>query len=490
VLFVLVAIVLPLGAISVWTIRSAQRSGRMLLRSQLDAGLEQTEQQVAAAWKSHRANLLTLGENESVRALLEQSGSADSVPSFVARAFSQMAAIDQVIIRDRTGRGRLSLVAPGLAASGTRAESAVSAFGVPVHLPVTDLMSGDTIGSLDAVIRLTSLVPSATLRPSPGSPLLAVTAPGANTLYPAGVDQRIFIDEQAEWNAEHFTTVQRRIAEPSITLMLAGALSPYEKPFELAARRNAVALLPTFAIIAVISVGYIRKLSREIERELAQREALAAVGEFASELAHEVRNPLTAMRLDLQRAEESVLEPDVLRAVLPRVIAQIARLDRAVSGALRVTRSGSMEPTSVDLRAVLESARQSAEPEFARRNARVIIATDEGLPMLPGDPGALEQLFLNLLVNAAQALGTGGHATVTAHRDNGSIVITVRDNGRGMTPAQVAEVQQPYRSTRRDGTGLGLKVARRIALSHRGEITLESKPGEGTSAVVRLPSRH
>jgi two-component system, NtrC family, sensor kinase len=104
-----------------------------------------------------------------------------------------------------------------------------------------------------------------------------------------------------------------------------------------------------------------------------------------------------------------------------------------------------------------------------------------------GDAAALEQLFLNLLINAAQSLSPGGNARVSTLWRNGSIEVNVADDGVGMSARQLAEVQMPFRSSKPDGTGLGLKIARRIVTSHGGELRVASTVGKGTAITVTLP---
>jgi signal transduction histidine kinase len=249
-------------------------------------------------------------------------------------------------------------------------------------------------------------------------------------------------------------------------------------------------LLVAALLVVTIIVALTQRMTREITHEFAQREALAAVGEFASELAHEVRNPLTAIRLDLQRVEEAAGDETTVRGIVPRVLRQIERLDRAVSGALRVARSGSTTAQAIELADVLESARRAAEPEFNHRRATLSVdSTTAKCIALDGDAGALEQMFLNLLINASHALPPGGEARVATSERDGVVEVTVTDNGGGMSPQQLERVQEPFRSTKRDGTGLGLKIARRIATSHRGELALESGIGKGTTVRVTLPRR-
>ena len=228
-------------------------------------------------------------------------------------------------------------------------------------------------------------------------------------------------------------------------------------------------------------------LSRTL-RELSQRQALAAVGEFAASLAHEVRNPLTSIRLDLQRVEEKLADESEARVLLDRALGEIERVDRSVTGALRVARSGRIAQEPVDVRQPLEAALHSAEPEFKTRDARLAEARLGGEPIwVRGDAAALEQLFLNLLLNAGQALESGGRAGVEVKSDGGETLISIWDSGCGIALDELDKVFKPFYSTRAEGTGLGLAIAQRIAVAHGGDLSIESTPGMGTTARVRLP---
>ena len=492
ILTVVLGAVLPLGLIGLWTTQGAARSGRALLRSQLEAQLDQTVRELETRLDRRRSDLLLLAENEPVRLALRDSTDPNApIPPFVQRVFGQLTGFNRVVISDRAGRARWTLDAPGLTTirNGEPAPRA-DYRGVDIRLPITDLIAGDTIGSLEASVRAALLVPSVAVAPSAGSPVTALYLPDAGSIVPPSVDERLFRDESVQWNGYRWLSVRRTLPEPAVDVVVAGALDPYVGPFQRTARTSAAVLLGAAILVVTIIVALTQRMTREINREFAQREALAAVGEFASELAHEVRNPLTAIRLDLQRVEEAAADEATVRGIVPRVLRQIERLDRAVTGALRVSRSGSTAAQPVELRDILESARRAAEPEFSHRRATLSV---ESTPVprieLDGDAGALEQMFLNLLINAAHALPPGGEARVATSERDGVVEVTVTDNGGGMTPQQLERVQEPFRSTKRDGTGLGLKIARRIAASHRGELAFESGIGQGTTVRVTLPRR-
>jgi two-component system sensor histidine kinase AtoS len=220
--------------------------------------------------------------------------------------------------------------------------------------------------------------------------------------------------------------------------------------------------------------------------ELSQREALAHVGGFAAELAHEVRNPLTSIKVDLQHVEEHLPEGSELRDVQRAALEGIDRLDRTVSGVLEIARSGRVVLSPVDLRTSLRAAVHAVDPIVRAMGATLRL----DLPALPlvvrGDTTALEQLFTNLLANAAQAVSAGGSIDARASMDDGTTTVLIRDDGRGIPAEHLDEVREPFYSTRADGTGLGLAIADRIAAAHQAEIRIESKVGEGTSVEVRF----
>lgn len=481
--------VLPLALVGFWTTRSAARSGRTLLRAQLETALGQTAREVETRWASRRSDLLLLAENEPVRLVLSDATGAPQTPGFVRRAWEQMTAFSSVVIHDRAGRARIVLETSSFPRADRASLPSLDLRGIPVRFPVTDLATGDTIGAVAATVRAAALLPSVSSTPAKDAPVTAIVLAGVSPIIPPSVDPHIFDDESVVWNGRHWLSIRRHLAEPSLDLTIAGPVDPYVAPFERTAQSAAATLLVATVGVLIFVVLVTRRMSRDVERELAQREALAAVGEFASELAHEVRNPLTSVRLDLQRVSEVAGDPESVHRIASRVLRQIDRIDRAVTGALRVARGGAMDQRAVDLRVVLENAHRTAEPEFAHRGVQLALGVTPEPLELDGDAAALEQMFLNLLINAAQALSPGGAARVDAERRNGSIEVTIADTGAGMSARQLSETRQPFRSSKRDGTGLGLKIARRIVSNHRGELHVASALGQGTTVRVTFPAR-
>jgi signal transduction histidine kinase len=402
-------------------------------------------------------------------------------------------AVELIVVRDPSAEERWTLAAE----AGLRREL-VPMPGLPVELAIYDTGSGEELGTLDVRVRMSSLLASGAGWERVGGSVLAIfdRSSGASLL-PLTIDPGLFRDDRFVWGNEPWLAVRHVLYEPAVELVLAAPLSPFTEPFQQAARRNLL-------ILAAVAVGgftlaalLTRRTTRGLERladaaeavsqgELSQREALAAVGEFASSLAHEVRNPLSAIRVDLQRVEEE-LPASQSRDLLARALGEVERLDRSVTGALRVARSGSVAHERLDLRRPLEAALHAAAPEFTVRGASLEVPPLGSEPVwVSGDAAALEQLYLNLLLNAAQALDPGGAAGVTLEVDGERAATSVWDRGRGMAPADLKRAFEPFFSTKPAGTGLGLAIAQRIALAHRGELTVESTAFEGTTARFEL----
>jgi signal transduction histidine kinase len=515
ILVVLAAALVPLALLALWLARASGRAGESLLTARLDAAVLSAANEAGVRWVEYRSALLDLAEAIEVRRALGDTVGAMSGPALLP------ATVRAAIVRDAVGATRW-----------TRAADTATATG-GVFRPVLTLWSRrapGAIGSLEAAL--------------PGSAIVRATgATGGTTL--AAFDRRTglpllttpFDPDLASkttfnWNGERWLVARRTLDEPAIEIIAAAPVADYEAPFADAARRGLVALLVVAMLSTIATVVLTRRLtgslgdlalaadgvsrgemgrtvpvpeSEELGRlaeafntmsenlrrtldSLARRESLTAVGEFAASLAHEVRNPLTAMRIDLQRVEEKLDVESPRRTPLRRALRAVDRLQHTVSGALRIARSGQVARTPVDLLLPLDAALHASEPEMQAAGARVEVDTDDAPLVVLGDAAALEQLFLNLLLNAAQAFDApGGVVRVHASANAKHARIEVEDTGRGMSSETLAAAFEPFVTTRAQGTGLGLAIARRIAAAHGGELSLESAPGTGTTAAVTIP---
>jgi signal transduction histidine kinase len=221
--------------------------------------------------------------------------------------------------------------------------------------------------------------------------------------------------------------------------------------------------------------------------EASQRNAYAAVGDFATELSREVA-PSVASARTAMRSLESLLHLDSpLRAPLERAQRELHRLANTMQDTVRLARSGKLSMRRVDLWVPLRNALKAATPDASARSIWIESPPFGREPIwINGDEQALEQLFLNLLLNAVQETDAGGRisAAVTLGDD---ALVSIADTGRGIPQDALDRVFEPFFTTKTDGAGLGLAIAWRTAAAHGGRLTIESAVGRGTTVEVGLP---
>ncbi len=233
---------------------------------------------------------------------------------------------------------------------------------------------------------------------------------------------------------------------------------------------------------------------RRLEREMFQAERMNALGRLAASVAHEVRNPLGAVNIQLQLLAEDAdgLDEEIRASLLRRLAvadAEIKRLDRIVGNFLRFSRSPQLELASLNLNDVIRRVFELVTPEAREYGVRLELDLASDLPPIEGDENQLGQAILNLAVNAFHAIeGTGSlRATTSLDCETGTIKVTLVDDGHGIDPVDLDRVFELYYTTKAEGTGMGLSIAQRVIYEHGGRIEVESKPPEGTRFTLTLP---
>lgn len=223
-------------------------------------------------------------------------------------------------------------------------------------------------------------------------------------------------------------------------------------------------------------------------KQLAHADRLATLGELAAQLAHEVRNPLTGLSTALQVLQREAEAGSPRRGLIDKMLLQLSRMDKTMGDFLRYARLPEAAPRPFALKDALARVLFLVGPRLKAQKVELLQSVPDSLPRLLGDPGQLEQVFLNLCLNAAQAMPEGGTLEVgAAPQGEGAVLVTVRDTGVGIAPADLERAFEPFFTTREGGSGLGLPITRQIVMAHGGELWLESEPGRGTTAHVRLP---
>jgi signal transduction histidine kinase len=229
---------------------------------------------------------------------------------------------------------------------------------------------------------------------------------------------------------------------------------------------------------------------RALERALTRQERLAALGHLAAGVAHEVRNPLNAIGMGIQRlqGEFSPVEgEEEFRHLCTVIRGEIARLNGIVQEFLQLARVPALRREPVAVATLLHEVAALMEAEAKAHAVILTLWVPAELPTLVVDPQQLKQALLNLLLNAIQATPPGGAVQVTAVAETEAVRIAVVDSGSGIAPDMLERIFDPYVTTKPQGTGLGLPIALRILQAHGGTLEVSSVLGRGTTVEVWLP---
>lgn len=226
-----------------------------------------------------------------------------------------------------------------------------------------------------------------------------------------------------------------------------------------------------------------------LEQYMKQAERLAAAGELAAGAAHEIRNPLTAIRGFVQLLQNTLEPGDRRREMTSIIIDEVDRLDSIVKQLLMLSRPQVSQFGWVQLNELIDEVHALVYGETMLKEIDLKCGYDLLLPPIWADAYQLKQVFLNLIINAIQAMPGGGKLTITTHflADQKSVAVKVADTGCGIPAEALERIFDPFYTLKPNGTGLGLAVAQRIVEEHGGEIKVESKVGGGSIFTVWLP---
>jgi PAS domain S-box-containing protein len=237
------------------------------------------------------------------------------------------------------------------------------------------------------------------------------------------------------------------------------------------------------------SIGVVLDVTaqREMQERLVESERLAAVGEMAAHVAHEIRNPLAGIRAGCEVLFTRGDVAEEAREIGHEVVHQIDRLNQTVSELLQFAAPRKIETAPEDLKPLIDRVVSQFREHPASRGVSIERHALEELPRARVDKRQLEQVFYNLLLNAAQAMRHAGSITISAARDGGFVEIAVRDTGPGLPAEARDRLFQPFFTTRTEGTGLGLAIVKKIVSAHGGAVEASNRPAGGAEFRVRLP---
>lgn len=249
-------------------------------------------------------------------------------------------------------------------------------------------------------------------------------------------------------------------------------------------------LLARFRLQAAVAIRNVHRVER-LESGLLAAERKTAMAELARSVSHDINNALGSVLPLVQQMQadlrEGRVEPDVLREDLEQVERSLAVCRRIFGGMLSFARIGSRGGGLGDVRWAVDDTLAILHDSFKRQGVAVAIDVAQALPPAALGQNDLEQLLLNLLTNAREAVPRGGSVRVTARRTDGALEIAIADDGHGIAPEHLGLVQEPFFTTKSGGSGLGLSICRTIVWSAGGRIAIDSTPGLGTTVTLVLP---
>lgn len=251
------------------------------------------------------------------------------------------------------------------------------------------------------------------------------------------------------------------------------------------------------AAIVAIAASLFFAREKERARDAARRENEDAqaglLGQLASGLAHEIRNPLSTLSMNLQLLREDWSDPVSEREQrgakkLDVILREIQRLDRILEDLLRFSAGHKLRLERVNVNALVDELLDFFTPQAEKAKVRLLRMLAKEAPTVEADPNLLRQVILNLLLNALQAMPDGGQIAVTTATAPDSVSIGVTDTGPGIPPDRLEKIFNLYYSTKPGGTGLGLPMAKKIVEQHRGRLIVTSPQNLGTSFMISLPA--
>lgn len=271
---------------------------------------------------------------------------------------------------------------------------------------------------------------------------------------------------------------------------LAGVrLMPTEAPdeWQLGPQRVSIAESPLDSAGGRILLLHDITVAHGLKADLERNQRLAAMGEMAASLAHQLRTPLATALLYSANLAQPALSDAARARFAEKATAQLQRLERLIQDVLLFARGESIGREAVSVEQLLGEAAHTLEPLCGEKGVAFSVEADVAGTIIMGSRKALCGALVNLLENALQACDTGGAVMLAAGLDAGRVRIGVRDTGPGIPLEAQARIFEPFFTTRGQGTGLGLAIALGVARAHGGTIEVSSRPGEGSEFVLLLP---
>ncbi len=235
--------------------------------------------------------------------------------------------------------------------------------------------------------------------------------------------------------------------------------------------------------------GIVRDLTdfKRMQEEVLQSQSLAAIGEMAASIAHEIKNPLAGISGAIQVLKDGLEDGDPRKQIMEEVVSQVGRLNNSVRELLMLSKPWNPEKQLCDLRGLADRITTSAKERDSFAQIKFLVSGKKSVSA-PVDPVFFEQVLWNLLHNAVQAMPEGGEIRYSFAEKEGFAIVTVADTGSGIPEKLRSRLFRPFFTTKTRGTGLGLPICQKIMEAHGGSITISSQAGHGTVVRLSFPS--
>jgi signal transduction histidine kinase len=231
---------------------------------------------------------------------------------------------------------------------------------------------------------------------------------------------------------------------------------------------------------------------KEMEDRIQLAERISSLGHLAAGVAHEIRNPLNAMGMGLQRLKREFLPPDESKreeyiAFTELILKEVRRVNGIIEQFLSLSRPFELKRKESSLQDLLNHLVTLFREEASSLGITLQVEIPSDLPLIKMDPERLTQALINIMRNGLQAMGQGGVLRVETKPLKDRVEVTISDSGSGIAPEQIEKIFNYYYTTKEKGVGLGLPIAHRIIEAHEGQLKIESRVGVGTKVTVTLP---
>ncbi len=245
----------------------------------------------------------------------------------------------------------------------------------------------------------------------------------------------------------------------------------------------------------------IQAIARDVSEQhaltdkLVQADKLVLLGQLSAGVAHEIRNPLAAVNLNLQILKRNIAEDTPEATYVATALQGVERISRIVEVTLNFSRPAVPDIQGLNLNTLIPGTLELVASSLRRKEIKVELALDDAIPPVAVDAKQMQQVFINLITNAADAIKMKGTISIKSYLEKGGrkgeaelVVVAISDTGQGIPPEDLPKIFNPFFTRKADGTGLGLPITQRILHQHSGIIDVESTPGSGTTFYVKLPA--